>query len=200
MSGAALSLALAVPSWAATAPNIPCGPTSARTLASDGVARVYARDKHVYGCAASDQRSFRLGEVARGSDRKRVGPLALAGVDAAYGMTTSGVDTISVEIVVSRLSDGHVVHHSNAITGPLPGEFYERVFAVVVKDDGSVAWTAQAGSIISHKAPERQVEKIDHTGRTLLDGHRQIGLRSLRLTGSELTWRDGSATRSATLQ
>jgi len=164
------------------------------------MARVYSQHQRVYGCAAADQKSFLLGRVSGGVAQKRVGPVALAGTDAGYGLTTSGVDTISSEVVVKRLTDGKVLHRRNAITGNLPAEFYEAVDAVVVKGDGSVAWTADAGSILSHKGRQRQVEKIDQTGQMLLDHSRNIRLRSLRLSGSKLTWRDGSTTRSATLQ
>jgi hypothetical protein len=193
-----LSLALAAPGAANV--NIPCGPASAHTLASDGVARVYSQNKHVYGCAASDQKSFRLGQASGNLDRRRVGPLALSGVDAAYGLTTSGVDTISADVVVRRLTDGKVLHRQNAISGKLSAEFYEAVDAVVVKRDGSVAWTANGGSILSGKPPRRQVNRIDKSGYDLLDSHRNIRLHSLKLSGSKLTWRDGSATQSATLR
>jgi len=198
--GAGLGLALAGPVSASSAPNIPCGPASAHTLASDGAARVYSQHGRVFGCAAADQKSFRLGAAGGSVDQKRVGPLALAGVDAAYGLTTSGVDTISAEVVVRRLTDGQVLHRHNAITGQLPAEFYEKVVRVVVKRDGSVAWTAAVGSIISHTGRQRQVEKIDQTGRRLLDHGPSIRLSSLALSGSTLTWRDGGTSRSATLR
>lgn len=194
------SLALAAPGGAQPPPVIPCGAASARTLASDGVARVYSQHGRVYGCAAADHKSFRLGQASGTPDQKRVGPVALAGVEAAYGLTTSGVDTISAKVIVRRLTDGRVLHRHNAITGPQPAEFYEKVDAVVVKGDGSVAWTADGGSIISHWRRGRQVEKVDHTGQTLLDHGLGIRLRSLRLSGSQLTWRDGGTTRSARLR
>jgi hypothetical protein len=199
--GGLLSLALATPSGARSDPNIPCGPAaSGQTLASDGVARVYIQHGRVFGCAAADQKIFLLGRASGSANQKRVGPVALAGADAAYGLTTSGVDTISAEVVVRHLTDGQVVHRRNAITGNLPAEFYEHVDAVVVKADGSVAWTAEAGSIISDKPPKRQVEKVDRTGRSVLDRHENIRLHSLQLSGSKLTWRDGGTSRSATLQ
>jgi hypothetical protein len=93
-----------------------------------------------------------------------------------------------------------VLHRQNAISGKLSAEFYEAVDAVVVKRDGSVAWTANGGSILSGKPPRRQVNRIDKSGYDLLDSHRNIRLHSLKLSGSKLTWRDGSATQSATLR
>jgi hypothetical protein len=42
-----------------------------------------------------------------------VGPLALAGKDAAYGLTSFGIDTIAARVVVRDLADGRQLH-----TGP----------------------------------------------------------------------------------
>jgi hypothetical protein len=200
LGAAVLSIGLAAASGASAEPEIPCGPVSAHTLASDGLARIYSQHGSVYGCAASDQMSFRLGQASGTYPAKRVGPVALAGVDAAYGLSTSGVDTTSSEVVVRRLTDGKVLRRHNAITGNLPAEFYERVYVVVVKTDGSVAWTANATSIISHQGGKVQVEKSDQTSRTLLDQHPDINTGSLRLNGSTLTWFDGASRRSATLR
>jgi hypothetical protein len=200
LGAAVLTIGLAATSLASAEPEIPCGPVSATTLASDGLARVYSQHGWVYGCAAAGQKSFLLGQASGTYAAKRVGPIALAGVDAAYGLTTSGVDTISSEVVVRRLTDGQVLRSHNAITGNLPAEFYERVDVVVVKANGSVAWTANAGSIISHTGLKVQVEKSDQTSRTLLDQRPDINTGSLRLNGSTLTWRDGASRRSATLR
>jgi hypothetical protein len=130
----------------------------------------------------------------------RVGPVALAGVDVAYGLTSYGVDTISAQVVVKSLTDGAVVRQQSSWTGPVAAEFFQTVDAIVVKKDGSVAWIATAGSIISSSATTTEVEKSDGSSGTLLDKSKRIHRHSLLLRGSKLSWRDGSATQHATLQ
>src|SRR5947209_4342790 len=83
-----------------TAGAPPCGPTSAHTIVADGAARVYSMSGTVHGCARHGHGSYRLGSTARSIREGRVGPVALAGSDAAYGIATFGVDTGSSQIVV----------------------------------------------------------------------------------------------------
>ncbi len=176
-----------------------CGPAGAHTLAADSSARVYSRRGAVYGCAQGGPRSYRLGAAARSLSEGRAGPIALAGVEAAYGLTSYGVDTVTAEVVVRRLSDGRVMRRHAAITGSVGAESAEQVAEIVVKPDGSVAWIANDSSIPSSGHTASEVEKSDRGPGTLLDKE-PSGLHELRLTGSHLTWRYRSATRSATLR
>lgn len=182
----------------AHASTVPCGPGDGHTLAADRVARVYERNHAVYGCSIHGSKSYRLGGRSPYAEDS-VGPVALSGEDAAYGVRRSGVDTISAAVLVRRLSDGKRLHSDPATTKPLPAEFFQQVDTVVVKSDGSVAWIADAGSILDGKSTDVEVHKDDATGRVLLDSGRAIHRRSLQLEGSMLTWRHGDQTRSATL-
>jgi hypothetical protein len=177
-----------------------CGPRSARTLAADSRARVYSTGNAVYGCAAGAHQSFRLGAAARSLREGRVGPVALAGVDAAYGLATFGVDTGSAQVIVRRLSDGRQLRSAPATQGRLGPESVQAVDALVVKANGAVAWIAEARSIISQRSAVIQVARDDARGNSVLDSGTGIDARSLRLHGSSLSWRDGSQTRSATLR
>ena len=177
-----------------------CGPAKAKTLAADSSARVYSRGGSVYGCAKSGHKSFRLGAVANSMSEGRAGPIALAGVDVAYGLTYFGVDTISADVVVRSLTGGDVLRRQSSYTGSVGPEYFETVHDIVVKPDGSVAWIASAGSIISGKPADTEVEKSDRSPGTLLDKSRQIKVDSLRLRGSLLRWRVGQASRHATLR
>jgi hypothetical protein len=125
--------------------------------------------------------------------------VALAGVDVAYGVTRSEVDTISAQVVVRRLDDGRTVHDTNATTRALGPEFFESVGAVVVKADGAVAWIATGGSII-RQGRETELDRIDSRGEATLDTGSGIETSSLRLRGSRLSWRHSGASRSATLR
>lgn len=176
-----------------------CGPAGARTIASDSVARVYARRGEVFGCARTGRRSYRLGTAAHSLSEGRAGPIALAGVQVAYGLTSYGVDTVSAEVVVRRLTNGHVERRHAAITQPVGAEFFETVDDVVVKTDGSVAWIAHATWIGSGGKGVVEVNKSDRTSGSLLDRSASIDRRSLRLHGSRLSWKDGTRRRSGRL-
>jgi len=176
----------------------PCGPARAKTLAADSYARVYESGSAVYGCA-SGGRSYRLGAGARTIREARVGPVALAGRDAAYGLTSFGVDTISATVVVRRLSDGKQLRSDAATSHPVGPEFTESVDRVVVKSDGAVAWTSTAGSIVRQGVKELEVNRDDRGGHSLLDSGSSVEVTSLRLRGSRLSWRDAGRTRTAAL-
>jgi hypothetical protein len=177
-----------------------CGPPHAKTLAADRVARIYSRGGEVYGCAAGARRSYLLGSSSRSIRQGRVGPAALAGRIAAYGLTSYGVDTVSASVVVRSLRDGKQLHTDPGTSRPVGAEFLESVDRVVLKRDGSVAWTSTAGSIVSGHRSEIEVNRDDLRGRTLLDSGAGIAPDSLRLHGSQLSWRDGAATRYGTLR
>lgn len=178
----------------------PARPTCARadshTIASDRVARVYSWHSTVYGCALG--RTYRLGAVSRSISESRVGPVALAGEDVAYGLATYGVDTGSTEVVVRRLTSGKTLHRDSATSRPLGPEAFQSVDSLVLRRDGAVAWIGQAQSIVSHSR-EVEVVRDDRRGEATLDEGTAIATGSLRLNGSTLTWKHGGATRSAAL-
>lgn len=128
----------------------------------------------------------------------RVGKVALAGVDAAYSETSFGVDTASTTVTVRRLDSGGTVRSLAAMTQPLGPESFQSIDSLVVKADGSVAWIAVAASIVRH-SKQIEVDRADRRGEARLDTGRWVAAASLRLSGSTLSWRNGSATRTATL-
>jgi hypothetical protein len=176
-----------------------CGRSHARTLAADTRARVYESANNVYGCAIGGTRSYLLGASARSIREGRAGPIALAGVAVAYGYTVYGVDTLSTEVVVRSLRTGRELHRAPATTRPVGPEFFQAVAAIVVKPDGAVAWIGEAGSVISGRARQVEVDRADHRGVAMIDSGGGIDNRSLRLRGSTVTWRDHGRTRSARL-
>lgn len=177
-----------------------CGPASAQTLAADGKARVYSQQKSVYGCIRGSRTSYKLGSASGSMAEGRVGPIALAGVDVAYGLAHYGVDVVSAEVVVKRLTDGVVLRDRDAFQGHNKPEYFETVDDIVVKQDGSVAWISSFSSIPSSGKTQTEVLKSDQTSRTLLDRSATIRRHSLRLRRSALSWKDGSAKRSARLR
>jgi hypothetical protein len=128
-----------------------------------------------------------------------VGPLALAGVTVAYGLSRFGVDTGTARVVVRRLTDGVVLREASA-TARVPGaESYQSVGALVVKPDGAVAWIGDGHSIIG-RGSVVEVHRYDRRGQAELDHGSGIVSGSLRLHGSQLTWTNSGRLRSATLR
>jgi len=181
----------------ATTAGARCGPAAALTLGTSRAARVYVQSGAVYGCAAGSRRRYLLGHASVCVNSDRVGPVAVAGRMAAYAVTTCGVDTGSAVVVVRRLSDGaHLFSHAAAdAVGP---EGYIAVTSVVATPAGAVAWIAHAHTIVGNHSATG-VYARHGAGVSKLDSGASIGLNSLRLSGSELSWQDGSRRRSSRL-
>ncbi len=174
-----------------------CGPASAKTLAGNGRVRVYALRQVVFGCSVARGRSFRLGHVTRALAESRVGPVAVAGDLAAYGLRSFGVDTVSASVVVRRLTDGTQIKELRA-TRAVGAEAFESIGSVVVNASGAVAWIGSEHSIVGHSSAT-EVHSAGTGGDRVLDSGPNIDAASLRLHGSQLSWVDGGATRHATL-
>ncbi len=179
----------------ATAPH-PCGPSDAHTLAVNHLARVYVVRDAVYGCSRTH--TTRLGGGAHGF-REHVGPVALSGTTAAYGLTRSGVDTISAVVIVRGLRDGKQLRELAATTQPLGAEFVQAVRSIVVRTDCAVAWVGSGSSIIMQGRRDLEVIRADSRGEARIDSGSAIVPDSLMLRGTTLTWVHGTETRSATL-
>lgn len=174
-----------------------CGPASARTLGASPLARVYVQLGAAYGCAAGSPRRFVLGHTSTCINADRVGPVTVAGRLAAFALSRCGVDTGSATVSVRRLSDGATLfsHMAAGAAGP---EGYVAVTGIVARRDGAVAWIARASTIVGHRSVTGVYARRG-SGVAPLDSGPGIVSSSLRLTGSSVSWRDGSARRSARL-
>lgn len=161
--------------------------------------RVFSQGAFVYGCSRRTGKRSRLGRSMLCIGAQKVGPVAVAGDDAAYGLESCGVDTGFTQVLVKRLTDGKELRADASITGQLGVESYESVGSLVVKGDGSVAWIASGRSIVGRGPNPVEVHKHDTHGPALLDSGPSIAQAALRLRGSKLTWKHGGAVRSATL-
>lgn len=175
-----------------------CGPERAQTLAANGRVRVYVERQIVYGCSVARGRSFRLGHATRALGEPRVGPVAVAGDLAAYGLQSFGVDTVSASVVVRRLTDGSQVKELRA-TRAVGAESFQSVGSVAVLADGAVAWIGSEHSIAGG-GNAIEVHAAGAHGDRVLDSGPNIEPASLRLHGARLSWVDGGATRHATLR
>jgi hypothetical protein len=175
-----------------------CGPPSARTLAGDAVARVYASGGNAYGCVAGRTGTYRLGTTGYSIGGARVEAVGVAGRIAAYGLRTSGVDTGSATVNVRRLTTGTMLAQRPATTR-VGVEGFQSIDSLVLKADGAVAWIATAHSI---GGPHfvRQLQRLDQRGWRILDFGPNVAAASLTLHGSTLAWKHGTAARTATLR
>ena len=174
-----------------------CGPAAAARLASSPEARVYSWHGAVFGCAFAESHQFRLGSAARSIREARVSPVAVAGVNAAYGLSNFGVDTIRASVVVRRLTDGTQLKEL-AATRAVGAESFESVGSVVVRPDGAVAWIGSLHSIIGHRSVT-EVHEASSAGDRVLDSGLGIDSTSLRVRGDTLSWVNSGVTRHATL-
>ncbi len=158
---------------------------------------MFVQSGAVYGCAAGRAGRYLLGHAAVCIRSDRVGPVAVAGRMAAYAVTTCGVDTGSATVVVRRLSDGaRLFSHAAAdAAGP---EGYVAVTTIVATSAGAVGWIARASTIVGHRTVTG-VYARQGSGVSKLDSGNRIGVGSLRLSGSTLSWQDGSGRRSSRL-
>ncbi|HEY3725769.1 MAG TPA: hypothetical protein VGL51_01260 [Solirubrobacteraceae bacterium] len=175
-----------------------CGPHFARTLAGDAVARVYVSAGKAYGCAAGSARSYKLGTTGNCIAARRIESVRVAGRLAAYGLETCGVDTGQTTVNVRRLTTGKSLAQ-RAATTRVGVEGFQSVVSLVVKANGAVAWIGDANSLGKPKFV-RQLQRLDARGFRLLDSGRPVAPASLTLHRSTLSWRHGTAVRTATLR
>ncbi len=178
-------------------PRAVCGPSSARTIAGDAVARVYAFKGHADGCVAGARRSYRLGATGISLRVARVEAVRVVGRIAAYGLRVSGVDTGYAIVNVRRLTTGAFLAQRPATTR-VGVEAFQSIDSLVLKRDGAVAWIATARSI-GKPTFIRQLQRSDARGVRVLDSGAKLAARSLALHGSTLSWRHGTAVRTARL-
>jgi hypothetical protein len=175
-----------------------CSPAGSQTLASSRSSRVYSLGGKAYACLDSNGKTYKLGSATLCIGGVRAGPFALAAGDVAYGATSCGVDFSSSEVIVRSLVDGHTLRHAPATNRSLV-EQEGGLQSLVLKADGSVGWIATEQSLGTHQRL-LQLFKDDNGGLKLLDSGLGLLPSSLKLSGSQLTWRDNARSRHATLR
>jgi hypothetical protein len=200
---AAIAVALSVggpAAWSRPAhlASAACSPAGSQTLASSRSSRVYALGGKAYACLDSNGKTYKLGSATLCIGGVRAGPFALAGGDVAYGATSCGIDFSSSELIVKSLVSGRTLRRAPATNTSLV-EQEGGVRSLVLKADGSVAWIATEQSLGNHHRL-LQLFKDDKGGLKLLDSGLSVAPSSLKLRGSQLTWRRDGTSRHATLQ
>jgi hypothetical protein len=200
---------------AAHAPSPVCGSSKGKTLALDKRARVYSlplrgplaeRDPdgaRLIGCLRGNEHTLRLGTTVSGNSgwnplKGAVNPevAAVAAPFAAYSTSLSGIDFNRAWAIVRNLETGEVLQTADA--DPHGGvEQSSTVTDMAVRHSGTVAWISQGKFVgggrswdqVAYSAPEQEV--------VILDEGKAIGLRSLEIRGSRVTWLDEGGRRAA---
>jgi hypothetical protein len=191
-----------------------CKPGRANLLAADTQAQVYKVVNNVgpywevVGCAYGG-RPYVLGEVPG----NQLGPGAggglrhviLTGVMSAYADYLFGeVGWARWLIVVRNLRTGQTLHRvpTGNLEEPNPNPYSAGIgpaVAILVKNDGSVAWIAEDCYLSENKPTYYQIHAVDKLGSRVLAEGTDIAPRSLALAGNTLYWTQGGKPFSAPL-
>jgi hypothetical protein len=147
--------------------------------------------ERTYICSYATGRSVEVGEPGNpeASSDGGLGPVAmrLTFAGAMAGVVFTDEDGAR-ELQVIDLTDGRVRFSYRLGGGGEPGGYSEAgqqdVGAIVLKADGSVAWTEKGGGRDGYDVLEH-----DRRGTAVLDDQASTAARSLTLQGSTLRWR-----------
>jgi hypothetical protein len=191
-----------------------CKPGHSHLLAVDTQAQVYKLVNkagpylEAFGCVYGG-RPYLLG----GLPENRLGPGAggglrhviLTGTISAYADYSFGeVGWARWLVVVRNLRTGQTLHRvpTGNLEEPNPNPYSAGIgpaLAIVVKNDGSVAWIAEDFYLSENKPTYYQIHAIDKTGSRVLAEGTDIAPRSLALAGGTLYWTQGGRAMSAPL-
>jgi len=160
---------------------------------------------NIYGCTARGRRAFYLGGAASFGSQGGGGieGEALGGTFVAYenvSVTTSEIPHPgSYEVIVRDLHNGRFVRRLP--TGPRPVNPANTSFrygfgvgptrAIVVKNDGAVAWMVEDYSRLVGGHTVYDVYAADRSGTRLLAFGEDVDRYSLALAGSDIYWTQG---------
>jgi hypothetical protein len=198
------ALAVALSSVPATASAARC-PSGGKTVVRTSDGRVWgvtpkSQITRYYGCA------FRIGTVIR-LDPPRGQLIAykpkvrIAGTAVAY--EAMSFDLKPYRVIVRSLRSGRIVHSASSNRSRSAEGHTGPVMRIVLERSGSVAWTTSSDCICEETVPSGyEVHAIGRTGgRRILDSGKDVDAASLRLIagGTQVTWMNGTTSRSATL-
>lgn len=181
-----------------------CGPRHARTLMTNGAARVFDRwvtrsfrsQEGLFGCV-SGSKPKRLDRPR--SDGLRpwlsLGLFALNAPWVAYRENFVEIDVGDLEVAIVNLRTGRS-RHCFIGRWSAAGSGWLAMTNLVVSESGTAAWIGK------REEPEgwgREVASCEGTDVEQLDSGPGIALKSLRLEGSTLRWTNAGVPRSALL-
>ncbi len=189
--------------WAGPGPR--CAPHGAHVIKRDAQAELYELEDdaplEVFGCFRGSRRVSTLGPFAAGSPEGASGieHVTLTGALVAYEEASipgekGGEHAKSVWLLIVRnLASGRIVRRLP--TGAAPAGTNAigagSVVRLVLKANGAVAWTTEYSFGPVSGPRTYQVRAVDKTGNRLLASGTNVRPKSLKLTGSALSWIQG---------
>lgn len=167
----------------------------------------------IRGCVRSQPRSYKLGEPRESSGGAAaqsfggIGHEVLGGTMVAYeefagAANFEGLTEASWLVIVRDLRSGRLLHKVATGTRVKARAGFVgvgRAASIVVRSDGAVAWIAENYER-SGREKYFEVHAADKKGSRVLAAGTRIDLRSLRLTGSTVSWKQRGRTSSAVLK
>jgi hypothetical protein len=199
-----------------------CKPAGSKTVANDGRARIYSlpfpRERPLastsapallYGCMFATRRPVPLGATEQNPTKPGIPTsgaidpklVSLHAPWVAYSSSYSIEYAPQLWIILRDLRTGKVkkIHSAE----PELAAIYKTnvVTDVAAGENGSIAWISIAEGLGLQAGVEaREVAAVDSSGNyTELDTAANIDLRSVVLSGQQLTWSDGGVPHSALL-
>jgi hypothetical protein len=184
-----------------------CAPRAAHTLARDRSVRVYSLPgsspfaRRTYACLLRTGATLRLPGGGQPTVAiESLSDFALAETVLGYAQSSFGVDSGCTGITVLDVAHRHTLRSLPEVGCTVDAGFVQvgNVSGLVVTPRGSVAWIVSRGrhgaeSFAVHDAPASAPP-------ALLDQGPAIAPFSLRISGSLLSWQDGTQHRSAQLR
>jgi hypothetical protein len=151
---------------------------------------------HVYACLFA--RPKRRVDLGRDYDDAAVELPRLAGTLLAYAQVGCGLGGCQATIRIRDLAAGGMRGVSPVQQSNYYGPF--GVGDLVLKENGSLAWTVARRSWTDSEFVAYEVWALDSRAARLLDSGPNLDLESLKLNGSTLIWTNGGTTRTDTLE
>jgi hypothetical protein len=171
-----------------------CSAAGSKTVLRTRLVRVYyTRGKRPIGCLKRSGRRVPLDGWADpfyAPGDAHLGRLRLAGDVLAYTWIDPGLPAVYVHSV--SLRTGRAFHRTRVDPYTIPEPSAIAVTALVVRATGGMAWIQRVEGEIS-------VWRFDRRGKRRVGIGPRIAVRSLRLAGPRISWRDGGRRRTATL-
>jgi hypothetical protein len=182
-----------------------CSLKGAKTVVANRHVRIFNAPHRVYGgltfgCLRSANRAYVLGIVGECQNNDVIDTAVVAGTLAALNINTCSLTSSESEIALVDLRTGRVAFASPPTSLQFDPDAYDAIRGMAVTAAGRLAWVAVRVAHGANVAVEvRRRARDPKASPVLLDGSTDIDPRSLRRTGSLLTWRHGAVLRSAAM-
>ncbi len=212
--------------WARSAEALTiCAQPRVRVLAGHGPARVVESEaptpyssglREVWGCWGRHRLAMGLGQSSYGPNDVSAGPVGSVGPFAFVGdllaydhdrtFDEQGENPEDRVSIVDLRTRTVLASARDGIAPAQPGIFSKPtsvsigpVTSIVLSPDGAAAWIAESPNAAGELPVSAEVLALDRSGPRLLADSATIALKSLRLSGSTVSWQQDGQPASAAL-